>query len=109
MELVNEDIVSHPDIYDIEIIDKNIDFRRVGNLNIYFNRNSLSLTTDINQIGQWQGGDIVVFSDHIGVVSDNRNRRGIPFVIHHARPMQLFYEEDILESHDDIIGHYRLS
>lgn len=108
-ELVNEDIISHPDIYDIEIIDKNIDFRRVRNLNIYFNRNSLSLTTDINQIGQWQGGDIVVFSDHIGIVSDNRNRRGIPFVIHHAHPMQLFYEEDILESHDDIIGHYRLS
>ena len=31
------------------------------------------------------------------------------FVIHHANPYQIYYEEDILEHRDDIIGHYRIS
>ena len=34
---------------------------------------------------------------------------GICFVIHHANPYQIYYEEDILEHRDDIIGHYRIS
>lgn len=55
------------------------------------------------------GGDIVVFENHIGIVSDKRNRNGIPFVIHHANPYQRDYEEDILEYHNDIVGHYRIS
>ncbi len=39
------------------------------------------------------------------------NKEGIPFLIHHANPMQLNYEEDILELYDNdyIIGHYRIS
>lgn len=36
-------------------------------------------------------------------------RKGICFVIHHANPYQIYYEEDILEHRDDIIGHYRIS
>ena len=42
-------------------------------------------------------------------ISDKRNRKGICFVIHHANPYQIYYEEDILEHRDDIIGHYRIS
>ena len=42
-------------------------------------------------------------------MSDNRNRKGISFVIHHANPYQRYYEEDILEYHNDIVGHYRIS
>ena len=64
---------------------------------------------DINDIEEWQGGDIVVFKKHIGIISDKRNRKGICFVIHHANPYQIYYEEDILEHRDDIIGHYRIS
>ena len=45
---------------------KNIDFRRVKNLKIYFEHTAISLTTDVNDIEQWQGGDIVVFKNHIG-------------------------------------------
>jgi len=45
----------------------------------------------------------------VGIVSDNRNKKGIPFIIHHANPYQKYYEEDILELHDDIVGHYRVS
>lgn len=107
--LVNEHILAHKDLYDIEVVDKNIDFRRVKNLKIYLDYNAQSLTTDINDIEKWQGGDIVVFKNHIGIVSDNRNRKGISFVIHHANPYQKYYEEDILEYHNDIVGHYRVS
>lgn len=107
--LVNEHILANKDLYDIEVVDKNIDFRRVKNLKIYLDYNSQSLTTDINDIEKWQGGDIVVFKKHIGIVSDNRNRKGISFVIHHANPYQKYYEEDILEYHNDIVGHYRIS
>lgn len=107
--LVNEHILANKDLYDIEVVDKNIDFRRVKNLKIYLDYNAVSLTTDINDIEKWQGGDIVVFKNHIGIVSDNRNRKGISFVIHHANPYQRYYEEDILEYHNDIVGHYRIS
>ena len=109
MELVNEDILKNPEKYNLENIDKNIDFRRVRNLKIYLDNNAISLTTDINQIEQWQGGDIIVFEKHIGVISDKRNKNGIPYVIHHANPYQLNYEEDFLEYRNDIVGHYRIS
>ncbi len=111
MELVNEDIIKNKEKYNIEIIDKNIDFRRVQNLNVYFKNNNISLTTDLSDINEWQGGDIIVFKNHIGIISDKRNKKGVPFLIHHANPMQVNYEEDILELYeqDYIIGHYRIS
>lgn len=109
MALVNNDIVSNPDDYDITEPDVNIDFRRVKNLQVYFEHNATSLTTDISQIEQWQGGDIVVFNNHIGIVSDRRNATGVPYVIHHNSPWQKSYEEGILETHkDDIAKHYRV-
>ena len=109
MTLVNEDIKNNIDRYNIEVIDKNIDFRRVKNLKIYFERNAISLTTDVSKIEEWQGGDIIIFENHIGVISDSRNKNGVPFVIHHANPFQKYYEEDILETRNDIVGHYRIS
>ena len=109
IELVNEDIKNNRNNYNIDTIDKNIDFRRVQNLKIYFENNSISLTTDVYDIENWQGGDIVIFTNHIGIVSNNRNKNGVTFIIHHANPFQKYYEEDILESRDDIIGHYRIS
>ena len=86
MELVNEDIINHQENYDIEVIDKNIDFRRVRNLNTYFKNNHISLTTDISKIEEWQGGDIVVFREHIGIISDNRNKRRYPFSNSSCKP-----------------------
>lgn len=109
MELVNEDIQTNKEKYNIEVIDKNIDFRRVKNLQVYFENNAISLTTDITDIKEWQGGDIVIFKNHIGIVSDKRNKKGITFIIHHANPFQKYYEEDVLEYMDDIVGHYRIS
>ena len=108
-ELVNTDIIEHQSQYNIEKIDKNIDFRRVRNLKIYFDNNAISLTNDIKDFKEWQGGDIIVFKNHIGIISDKRNKNWIPFIIHHSNPYQTSYEEDILELKTDIIGHYRIS
>jgi len=87
-----------------KLIDKNIDFRRGVNLDIYFRNTAIVLTTDINKIVEW-----VVLKKHIGIVLDKRNKNGVPFIIHHANPYQVHYEEDILEQSDDIIGHNRIS
>ena len=108
-KLVDEDIAAHPDMYDVEKADPNIDFRRVRNLLVYFKNHAISLTTDITKIKEWQGGDIIVFKKHIGIVSDKRNKNGVPFIIHHANPYQRYYEEDILENREDIVGHFRIS
>ena len=109
MDLINNHIKENQELYNIKQIDKKIDFRRVVNLNVYFKNTAIVLTTDIYKIEEWQGGDIVVFKRHIGIISNKRNKKGIPYVIHHANPYQIHYEEDILESRDDIIGHYRIS
>ncbi|MBR3810949.1 MAG: DUF1287 domain-containing protein [Agathobacter sp.] len=109
MILLNEDVLAHPKDYDIERPDINIDFRRVRNLYVYFQNTAISLTTDVSKYEEWQGGDIVVFKNHIGIVSDRRNARGTPFVIHHGSPTQIGYEQDILDGRNDIIGHFRVS
>lgn len=75
MELVNEDIKNNSDRYNIAQTDINIDFRRVTNLKVYFDNNAISLTTDVHKLEEWQGGDIVVFKNHIGIVSNKRNKK----------------------------------
>lgn len=107
--LVDADIAEYPERYDVEKADPNIDFRRVRNLLVYFQNHAISLTTDLTQIDEWQGGDVIVFKKHIGIVSDKRNKNGVPFVIHHANPYQRHFEEDILENRNDIVGHFRIS
>ncbi len=109
MQLVNEDIQNHPTDYDIQEPDQNIDFRRVKNLQVFFANNAESLTTDVSKTEEWQGGDIVIFKNHIGIVSDRRNRDGVPYVIHHNSPHQVSYEEDILEKRGDLAAHYRIT
>ena len=113
MELLDADVALAPGEYTIEKADKNIDFRRVVNLRVFFERNAISLTTDTKAIDQWQGGDIVVWEHHVGVVSDRRTRRGITYVLHNGSPEQKEYEQDILSSGGDlydqnIVGHYRI-
>ena len=107
MELVDADIAAHPGDYAIEKADKNIDFRRVVNLIVYFRHTAEELTTDFSAIAEWQGGDIVVFPHHIAVVSDMRNYKGVPFILHHGYEGQTEYEEDMLGTLE-IIGHFRV-
>ena len=109
MELVNEDIVQNLELYQIDKVDKNIDFRRVKNLIIYFERNMINLTKDTSIIDEWQPGDIVIFKGHFGIISDKRNNKGVPFVIHHYSMLQVNYEEDVLTRLGEILGHFRVS
>ncbi len=108
-ELVDEDVRSHPDAYDIPSPDANIDFRRVRNLRVFFDRNAASLTCDTSSIEEWQAGDIVCWGEHIGIVSDKRNAQGRPLVLHHGSPLQLRYEEDVIDNAlwGPIVGHWR--
>jgi uncharacterized protein YijF (DUF1287 family) len=105
MELVSEDIKKAPQEYNIDTPDKNIDFRRVRNLNVFFRRHAISLTTDVNDIEEWQGGDIVIFkSSHIGIVSDKRTKHKIPYLIHNNGP---YTQEENYLTKSRISGHYR--
>ena len=108
-ELVDADIREQPQDYMVEEPDANIDFRRVRNLKVFFAHTAAALTTDVSEIEEWQGGDIVIFERHIGIVSDRRNKNGVPYIIHHNDPWQTAYEQDILEKRTDIVGHYRIS
>jgi uncharacterized protein YijF (DUF1287 family) len=111
-DLIDEDIRNHPEAYPrISKPDPNIDFRRVRNLRIFFDRHLVSLTVNIYDIDQWQPGDIVIMYEdfhHTGIVSDQRNFMGIPYLIHNTG--QRDREEDILMYayyHAKITRHYR--
>lgn len=105
--MVDADIAQNTAEYStIEKPDKNIDFRRVRNLDVFFKRYATSLTCNKSDIAEWQPGDIIVISpSHIAIVSDKRNRRGVPYIIHHS-------ERGAVEADDlyfyTVIGHYRL-
>ncbi len=112
-DMIDEDIKENVELYPrVEgKPDPNIDFRRVPNLMVYFERNHISLTIDLSKIEEWQAGDIVVFeNNHIGIISDKRNERGVPYIIHNAA--QPNREEDGLEFYNEnwrkISAHYRL-
>lgn len=108
-DMVDADIQRRREAY-TEIVepDSNIDFRRVRNLRIFFEEYAKKLTTDIEEIEEWQPGDIVIFgeNDHIGIVSDRRNKKGRPYIIHNAG--QPNRDEDYIKwSWLEITGHYR--
>ena len=107
--LVDADIREQAQDYMVAEPDANIDFRRVRNLKIFFAHTAIALSTDVSEIEDWQGGDIVIFERHIGIVSDRRNKNGVPYIIHHNDPWQTAYEQDILKKRTDIVGHYRIS
>ena len=109
--MVDQDISKYnEEDYHLKKPDTNIDFRRVGNLYIFFMKYAEVLTTDVNQIEEWQPGDIVTFGTykHIGIISDKRNDKGVPYLIHNSG--QIDREEDVLERKEDsleITGHFR--
>ena len=105
--MVDKDIEANPQDYPrVTKRDSNIDFRRVVNLRVFFDKYAIELTTDINDISQWQAGDIVVFEDnkHIGIVSDKRNKAGHCYIIHNGG--QPNREEDYFKR-GVVLRHYR--
>lgn len=105
-DMVDSDIQARPQDYeDVTQRDKNIDFRRVLNLKVFFEKYAVSLTQDATKIAEWQPSDIIIFDDsHIAIASDKRNRNGQVYIIHNAG--QPNREEDAL-THMKITGHYR--
>jgi uncharacterized protein YijF (DUF1287 family) len=109
---VHEDMQSsfsrYPKIWGLTRTDKNIDHRRVPNLETFFNRQNMAVP--ITQNAQdYQPGDLVSWRlpgnlPHIGIVSNQQSRAGTPLIIHNigAGPQ----ENDILFDYD-ISGHFR--
>ncbi len=118
-DMVNEDIKENRQDYPwITGIDKNIDFRRVRNLEVFFDKYATLLTNeiipgDVENLTEWQGGDIVIFGNykHIAIISDKRNYKGVPYIIHNASTYAK--EEDTLLLLRDFSGgitkHYRFN
>lgn len=108
-DMVDHDIQKRPEAYtEITEPDRNIDFRRVRNLRVFFEQYAQPLTLDIKEMKEWQPGDIVIFGEnsHIGIVSDRRNKKGRPYIIHNAG--QPNRDEDYMKwSWLAITGHYR--
>ena len=66
----------------------------------------MELTKDINNIGEWMPGDVVIFGNnkHIGIVSNYRNKNGVAYIIHNGG--QPIREEDYL-TRAKVTKHYR--
>lgn len=115
-QMVDKDIRNNPQLYGPTGInpDPNIDFRRVSNLQIYFQQYAQELTTiivpgDRDNLSNWQAGDIVIFGaplEHIGIISDKRSRNGVPLLIHNAGP-QASEGQYLLNWPSPLIHHYR--
>ena len=112
--LVHEDILRPGSRYPVyrssKGPDTSIDHRRCPNLRRFFQRHGKDLPTGVgkNDLATWKPGDIVFWKlngglDHVGIVSDVKNRDGIPFVIHNIDTPA---EEDALQSWR-IVGHFR--
>ncbi len=111
--LVHEDMKLHfseyPQKWGLNCPDKNIDHRRVPNIQVFFERQGWSLNIP-EHAKDYEPGDIVTCDvpphlPHIMIVSNKRNRRGVPFVIHNIGAG--VQEEDRL-SEFKITGHYRV-
>jgi uncharacterized protein len=112
-KLVHEDMVrnfsSYPKLWRLRRPDKNIDHRRVPNLQTYFARRGYRLHAS-GETNDFRPGDLVTCIvppslPHIMIVSDKKNAKGIPLVIHNIGSGTR--EEDRLVEFR-LTGHYRI-
>lgn len=105
---IDKDMLNFPEEYPYKS-DPNINYWRVVNLKIFFDRYFEKI--DLEQ--DWQPGDIVTYDQipgglwHIAILSDKKNKDGIPLLIHnYGRGVT---EDDFLFKWPAAItGHYRL-
>ncbi|OQA20719.1 MAG: hypothetical protein BWY60_01093 [Actinobacteria bacterium ADurb.Bin346] len=123
-QLVYEDIRDNFSEYPLRTLwgqtrpDKDIDYRRIQNLEIFFKRNAKALTLTFNYTSEqdlmkWLPGDIVFFdmdrdgyTDNAGIISDFTTRKGIPKIIYNYIDPGHTIESEILTT-AKITGHYR--
>jgi uncharacterized protein YijF (DUF1287 family) len=113
-KLVHEDMKAHfsayPKIWDLKRPDKNIDHRRVPNLQVFFKRQGYELPLPKpGDFSAYRAGDIVTCTvpprlPHVMIVSGKREENGRPLVIHNIGSGTR--EEDRLGDFQ-ITGHYR--
>lgn len=106
-DMLDNDIAAYPGDYpNADPPDPNIDFRRVKNLKVFFEKYAESLTCDIESVEKFQAGDIVIFGDdnHIGIVSDKRDKDGHTYILHNSN--QKKREENYFLKHTPT-AHYR--
>jgi uncharacterized protein YijF (DUF1287 family) len=113
-KLVHEDMKrnfrGYPQNWGLKGPDKNIDHRRVPNLQTYFKRKGWSLAVS-KKPGDYQAGDLVTCIvppnlPHIMVVSERKSAKGAPLVIHNIGGGTR--EEDRLFEFE-LTGHYRVA
>ena len=111
--LVHEDMqkafAQYPKNWGLKKTDKNIDHRRVLNLQTFFKRKGYALAIS-NKAEDYHAGDLVTVLlpqnlPHIMVVSDKKNSDGTPLIIHNIGAGT--QEENRLFEFP-ITGHYRL-
>ena len=111
-KLVHEDMranfSAYPRNWGLSRPDKNIDHRRVPNLQAFFKRRGLSLPVTKDP-ADYLPGDLVTCTvppnlPHIMIVADKKTDKGIPLVIHNIGSGAR--EEDILFTYP-LTGHYR--
>lgn len=109
---VHEDMRRHfdayPKLWGLHSTDRNIDHRRVPNLQTFFTRHGRKLAIS-NRAVDFEPGDIVTWRlsnglPHIGLVSDRRNHEGVPLILHNIGAGA--QEQDLLFAFE-ITGHYR--
>ena len=76
----------------------------IKGINKYFVNNTYRLTNNIKVIDKYNYGDIIIYDEGLGIVSDKRNKEGISFLIYVKNGIVV--EEDIMPKLK-IIGHYR--
>ena len=103
------DFAAYPAFWGLTTTDRNIDHRRVPNLQTLFARIGAEVPLDDGPV-PYLPGDIITWKlpgnlDHIGIVSDRRTDQGTPLILHNiGRGAQ---EEDILFAYP-MTGHYRI-
>jgi len=101
---------SYPQIWGLSGTDKNIDHRRVPNLERFFKRSGANLPVT-KAAADYLPGDIVSWRlsgsmPHIGIVSDKKSPEGTPLIIHNIGSGP--EEDDILFQYQ-INGHFRFN
>lgn len=113
--IVNADMKSHfaayPTIWGLRRTDRNIDHRRVPNLEVLFERAGAALNISSDPLA-FETGDIVSFRltgsnlPHIGIVAEGHGADGTPLVTHNigrgARTENMLFDHRIT-------GHFRLN
>jgi uncharacterized protein YijF (DUF1287 family) len=111
-KLVHEDMranfSAYPRNWGLSKTDKNIDHRRVPNLQAYFKRRGYSLVV-AKDAARFLPGDLVTCTvpphlPHIMIVSDKKTADGVPLAIHNIGAGAR--EEDVLFTYP-LTGHYR--